>query len=119
MENLNYNMTFDLIREGRLLAEVHLESSLDFIVFSVTLSLLLKADLAVLNTQISEIDEFNHSRQTAVFCVEIPQLLQNTKKFFYPKSPQSKTAVLQILGSAQTTADIVSILFYTMLGKLM
>ena len=119
MEDLNYNMTFDLIREGRLLAEVHLESSLDFIVFSVTLSLLLNADLAVLNTQISEIDEFNHSRQTGVFCVEIPQILQNTKKFFCPKSPQSKSAVLQILGSAQTTADIVSILFYTMLGKLM
>ena len=104
-------MTVDHLHEGPPQSEIHLASKLDFVIFTVTLSLLSKADLAVMITSknITKFDFTDHSHQSNnTVCIERPPLLYNTMEFFCPTPTPSKSKILQILSSAQITTDTVS-----------
>ena len=51
MADLKLNITVDNAHQGHLQSKIHIESASDFVVLSLTLSLLSDNDFAIINTE--------------------------------------------------------------------
>ena len=113
MADLKLNITVDNAHQGHLQSKIHIESASDFVVLSLTLSLLSDNDFAIINTEknITRLDLLDNAIKSNIVCIERPQLLYNKRIVFCPMSTTSTYASVQILATAQITTDIVSTVY--------